>query len=854
MRLLGAPEVLVDGRTAAMDTRKAIAVLAVIAIEGRPVRRDTLAGMLWPEASQDRARATLRRTLSTLRGAIGADALIADREVVELGLDAGAVDVVAFERLAESEPERALDLYRGPFLEGFSVPDAPEFEEWSRVESERLRQRVDGLLADLGGGPDPAAASRFARRRLLLDPLSEDAARQAMAALGRADDRAGAVAVYRELVRRLHEDLGVDPLPRTTEVYEAVRRGEGAAAEPPAVASRVDPRPARPAVAGPLIGREAELAALTAAVKKHSLVFVTGEPGVGRTRFVEEWAGEQPAVTVVRCHRGEQGLPLAPFSGWLTRTRESSQIRLFEAIASEMPIGVGGVLVIDDLDEVDADSLAFLTYVVHRPDRFGWTVVATWGNQRIAVDDLVWDLLAEGRREGWATEVALGRLGPGEISDLALAAGVKGEGRVESVVTRSEGLPLLAVELARPESRVDALPPAVDDLMRTRLAAVSPIARQIVETLAVLDRPAADDLVRQVAGRTNSEVGAALTELLAAGVVSVEGAAASLTHRLLGEVALADLPDARIRALHERAAEVLPAAEAADHLALAGLAAKAAALHVRAADEARRVHANRAALDHLRTAVTLGHADGPGLNRQIGDLEAMEGRYPDARRAYELSAAHAVGADLARVELHLARLALRAGDPELASSHLASAAVEASASGEATDRLDVDIAITALLVGVTATPDAIETVIESARSLDDPAAEATAENAAALMAYRQARLDDAVDHALRGIRLAELAAAPLTGAAASNLLGLAQGADGDHVGAVESLEAARGILDLHGDIHRLAAVHANLADALHAIGRDDEAREHQLESARLFSEVSGSPLEGRADIWFLTAW
>ena len=81
-----------------------------------------------------------------------------------------------------------------------------------------------------------------------------------------------------------------------------------------------------------------------------------------------------------------------------------------------------------------------------------------------------------------------------------------------------------------------------------------------------------------------------------------------------------------------------------------------------------------------------------------------------------------------------------------------------------------------------------------------------------------------------------------------------QAAQGQHADSVTAFDQARAILDRHGDVHRLAAVHANMADALHMSDRDDEARDHALESARLFSEVSGSPSDGRADLWFLTAW
>jgi DNA-binding SARP family transcriptional activator/tetratricopeptide (TPR) repeat protein len=853
---------LEDGQPVSIDTRKAIAVLAVLAVEGRPVRRDTLAGLLWPESTQERARASLRRTLSALRSAIGADGVSADREVVGLDLAPDVVDVVQFELLSTTAPTEALALYRGPFLEGFSVPDAPDFEDWQRGETDRLRLRADSLLDHLYESADPIVAADLARRRLALDALNEAAGRQAMTALGASGDRAGAVAVYRDLVRRLDDALGVEPLADTTAVYEAVRRGGQKATEPP-------PRPVPVSVhTSTLIGRASELTALTTSAENGGFIVVTGEPGIGRTRLIEDWATSLDETIVLRCHAGEQNLPYAPFYRWLTDTSDTSQIRLFEQLAGALPLGARGVLVMDDLDLADAGTMAFLTYVLHRRDRFEWTVVATWGADQVGTDDACWDLLVEGRREGWATELQLSRLAPDDIAELVRSIGNVAPDVVTEIVERAEGLPLLAVEYMRLDPGSDVIPPAIQDLMRSRLASVSALARQVVGALAVIDRPADDHLLRSVAGRTDAEIGTAVMELLDAGIVRGEGPV-GLTHSLLGAVALAELPTARLRALHERAGEALPPAEAASHLATAGHPKRAADLHVRAAEDARQAHATGAALHHLRAALTLGRVDDSAVQRKIGDLESIEGRYEAARRAYEISAARSLGVELAGVELRLTRLALRSGDGRLAASHLDSAEAELatvhpdsaeaelSTSGDDPARLPVELAIVRVLVAAAQDSDATDaavTAVEVARELDDPAMEAAAESAAALVAYRQDQLDRATAHAQRATRLSELAAAPLVEAAAANLLGLVQARQGQHADAVGSFDRAREILDRHGDVHRLAAVHANMADALHMSDRDDEARAHQLESARLFSEVSGSPSDGRADLWFLTAW
>ena len=82
--LLGPPVVLVDGAPLRVDTRKALALLAYLSVTGRPARRDTLCALLWRDAAPDRARATLRRTLSSLRSALGGRWLETDGDAVSL--------------------------------------------------------------------------------------------------------------------------------------------------------------------------------------------------------------------------------------------------------------------------------------------------------------------------------------------------------------------------------------------------------------------------------------------------------------------------------------------------------------------------------------------------------------------------------------------------------------------------------------------------------------------------------------------------------------------------------------------------------------------------------------------------
>ena len=149
--LLGPPRVERDRTRVTFETRKAVALLAVLALADRPRSRDSLAELLWPDNDPDHARAALRRTLSDLRSGIGGDLLEATPDHVLLVKGAGLlVDVDRFRDLCRSgRAARAVDLFRGDFLEGLAVRHAPEFEEWVQVHDAALRRELTAALAVL---------------------------------------------------------------------------------------------------------------------------------------------------------------------------------------------------------------------------------------------------------------------------------------------------------------------------------------------------------------------------------------------------------------------------------------------------------------------------------------------------------------------------------------------------------------------------------------------------------------------------------------------------------------------------------------------------------------------------------
>jgi DNA-binding SARP family transcriptional activator len=239
IRLLGPPEILVDGAPLVVDTRKAVAILALLGAEGRAFARDELAAMLWPDADQAAAHGALRRTLSTLRAATG-DSVVADRTRVVLASAAVRVDVAELERLAASGTRRSLaaaaGLARGPFLAGFNLRDSADFDDWRATRAAALERTVMSVLDRLAGAHEAAgdlsAAIGAASRRLDLDPLDEAGHVRLMDLFARSGDRAAALRQYRSCVAILDRELGVAPLASTTARYEAIRDADVPAGPP----------------------------------------------------------------------------------------------------------------------------------------------------------------------------------------------------------------------------------------------------------------------------------------------------------------------------------------------------------------------------------------------------------------------------------------------------------------------------------------------------------------------------------------------------------------------------------------------------------------------------------------------
>lgn len=189
-------------------------------------RRSALLGLFWPDLRGGRARNALRQALHGLRRALGAE-VVRSRGDEEVWLDRSAVwcDAVRFESLlAEGGFAEAIEVYQGPLLPGFVVEGAFGFDRWLEDERVRLRTLAVGaawhLAADAGTSD---AAVGWARLAVHHSEHDECSYRRLIALLAQLGDRAGAVATYLQLCRRLAHDFNCAPSPETESLLRSIR-------------------------------------------------------------------------------------------------------------------------------------------------------------------------------------------------------------------------------------------------------------------------------------------------------------------------------------------------------------------------------------------------------------------------------------------------------------------------------------------------------------------------------------------------------------------------------------------------------------------------------------------------------
>lgn len=234
LRAFGSPSLERDAESlsGAARQRRVLGLLSfVAAARERGVSRDSVLAVLWSESDPDKARQALTQALYHARRAVSQEDLFLAGADLRVNADVFKTDVWEFEdALRRGESERAVALYEGPFLDGFYVNDAPEFERWVAIERVRLAQLCAETLEELAQRAEQASdmrsVVRWRRRRAALDPLNSAAAMELMRAFTAAGDRPAALQHARVYEMLLREELDVAPDAQFVELRDRLRREE----------------------------------------------------------------------------------------------------------------------------------------------------------------------------------------------------------------------------------------------------------------------------------------------------------------------------------------------------------------------------------------------------------------------------------------------------------------------------------------------------------------------------------------------------------------------------------------------------------------------------------------------------
>jgi DNA-binding SARP family transcriptional activator/tetratricopeptide (TPR) repeat protein len=567
--------------------------------------------------------------------------------------------------------------YRGELLPAL-------YDDWVATERDRLHRMclllLDQLIAaDRAAGSYQDAIER-ARQRIDLEPLEEVGYRTLLQVQALAGDRAAALQTYHRCVSVLERELGVAPDRATIAEYERLAGpgpagvavqdadGPGAGAPGPEQAQRPAISPVR------LVGREQEFQLLHRRWRETltgtaGLVVLSGEAGVGKTRLLDELSAAVrragfPAPRA-RCFAARGRLALAPVSEWLRSpplhaaraglepvwAREVDRLvppldarpaaplrpmadawqrhRFFEGLArAVLSAARPTLLVLDDLQWCDEDTLAWLQLLLHLGQDQPLLVLAATRRDEVAANAELSEMLRVLRSAGQLTEISVAPLDPARSRQLAGQVLGRGLATAEAELLQATtgGYPLFVIEavraglLDRPGSVVPApgpggRAPEVRSVLAGRIRQAAPAARATAELAAVIGRDFTLELLAEASDLDSDAVMAAVDELWRRRIIREHAPARyDFCHDLLRDTSYDEVSPARRRLLHRRVAQALQVMHGDDPAAAAAIAyhyeradrpAQALPHHVRAAEVASQVFANQKAIRHYRRAAAL---------------------------------------------------------------------------------------------------------------------------------------------------------------------------------------------------------------------------------------------------------
>jgi DNA-binding SARP family transcriptional activator len=590
--LFGPPEIRAADTAVELPTRKLLAVIAYLALEGE-TSRATLAALLW-ESTEERARANLRGELYRLRDTPLATAIEDDGKRLRLARSI-STDLEGFERaLAGSDWAMALEFRRGLLLEGFEVSDAPAFEDWLLLKRERWQERWNEALAvhasQLASKQEWNAARTAYERLLELDPWREEAVRGTMRCLAQAGETTRALERYERFAQSVRESLSVEPASETELLAKELRTAR----------ATTPTRKAGTPVAGTLVGRELEWAQLEAAWNAGKFAFIVGEPGVGKTRLATEFAASKGMTRLIECGPSDATAPYALFTRYLRKALPRApleqmtkwvrlelirlvpeyalendtpadgtiplegKVRLFEAVTQFLLRGIQGAsgLVLDNSQFFDPTSFELGNFLSARANQAQPPIRSILTFRRGELQPEVQARFDEIVRSGDAIVINLEPLDLRAVQTLIELDGQELD--PQRVHRATGGNPFFVLETLRisQESGTTLEPnaplprsPRIEELLRGRLERLDKTARNLLRAAAI----AGPSFTLIIAARALNTDALALTEAFETLEQNGIMRAGTFSHDLMLEAVLADTPTVTRALLHSRILDALEA-------------------------------------------------------------------------------------------------------------------------------------------------------------------------------------------------------------------------------------------------------------------------------------------------------
>ena len=599
---------------AAVATPRLRSLLAWLVLHAdQPAPKECLASLLWPESSGAQARTNLRQLLHNLRHAFpeGNRFLRVDHATVQWRRDACCtIDIAEFESLlaqvakAKEKKDVRSELQALRKSVQLYVDDVmpAAFDAWLNPVREAKRGQLSGSLLRLASllesTGDLVDALVIAERLVLHEPTKEASYQVLMRLQVANKDRASAIRTYHRCKTVLRRELGVQPGRDTVSLLEQLLHAKApdSSQTEPAILQQKD--------ADPLIGRLAEQQEIERAWSRARsndacAVVVSGEPGLGKTRFAEAFlqSAERAGYTVVRsrCHAGHGQVAYAPVAQWLragqmrsflTGPSPSQRVdlaRLVPEIQSENPIpasqpasddswqkqnlfgALGAVfsaskrpliLFVDDLQWCDAHSLEWLTWLVTLPSSQGILVVGTVREEDVGRDHPFVVFRLSLRQADALVQIPLRPLDVEESGKLACQTALEPQdaGKLAEIYRSTRGNPLFIVETVRAglqSTRIHAV-------ISARLASLSRASYELAALASIVGRPFSFELLEKASDWDERSISEALDELWHRRIIeSCGGAQYDFTHDRLRDVAKLELSPVRLRYLHRRLARAL---------------------------------------------------------------------------------------------------------------------------------------------------------------------------------------------------------------------------------------------------------------------------------------------------------